>query len=137
MYSSKIFHCSCGERGSNTCLQILSLILSQLSYPRNVVMSELILDLLRSVTVNILLWCSSCLIEITNNYSRFLWGLDVYFTYGHQPYFEHVIYQWPYFHTKKFQFRFESLSELSGKRIYVRSYLHLFSTCVIHKLDIR
>ena len=27
-------------------------------------------------------------------------GLDVGFTLGHQPYFEHVTYEWPYFHSK-------------------------------------
>ena len=106
-------------------LQIFSLTLSQLSYARNVVMSDLISMLLISVCVNIVLWCSSCLFEITKKYSRFLWALNVYFTLGHQPYFEYVTYYSPYFHTKKIQFRFESLSEVTGERLYIRSYLHL------------
>ena len=31
---------------------------------------------------------------------------------------------------------FDSWSEVTGEQIYIRSYLHLFSSCVIHKLDI-
>ena len=37
-------------------------------------------------SVNIVLLCSSYLLEITNNYSSFLWVLGGYFTLGHQPY---------------------------------------------------
>ena len=73
-------------------LQILNLMVSKLSYPRIVVMNDLISEFFIAVSVNIALWCSSCLFEITKKYSRFLWALNVYFTLGHQPYFEHVTY---------------------------------------------
>ena len=61
-------------------LHIFSLTLSKLTYPHNVVMSELISELCISVSVNIILWCFSCLIEITKNYSSFLSGLDGFFS---------------------------------------------------------
>ena len=73
-------------------LHIFSLTFSQLSYPRNVVMSGLMPELLISVSVHIILWCFSCLLEITNIYSNFVWGLDDYFTLGHQAYFDHITY---------------------------------------------
>ena len=137
MHSSKIFYVLAVNVDRTRDLQILSLTLSQLSYPRNFVMSDLISELLIYVSVNIVLWCFSCLIEITTNYSSVLWCFHVYFTLGHQPYFEHITYQWPYFHINKFHFRFESWSELTGERIYVPFYVDLFSPCVIHKLNIR
>ena len=66
---------------------------SRIVLPVNVLMNDLISELLISVSVKIILWCFSCLIEIRNNYSRFLSGLDVYFTDGHQPYFKYVTHQ--------------------------------------------
>ena len=130
MLSSKFCYCSCVERGSNTWPSDLQshALPTQLSLQRGNERLHIRVACICFRKYRFMVF--SCLLEITNIYSTFWWGLDDYFTFGHQPYFEHITYQWPYFHTNKFQFRFESFSELTDERIYVRFYLHLFSTWV-------
>ena len=136
-------------------LQIFSLKFSQLSYSSNVVLSNLILELLISISyhiclcqklnvvvnimhpVNIVLWCPSCWFEITNNYSIFLevfqcW-LDSY---------SWIIFRTCYIQMTLFSLKYISISILVDIWANWQTnsccflFTPIFYLSIIHKLDI-
>ena len=129
-------------------LQIFSMTVSPLSYAHNMLLSDLILDFLISISyhvwplkklnlivnimhpLNIVSWCPFVGSRSRTIISYYSWDMDLNFTLVHQLHFEHVTYESPYLYSNKFQFRFYSMFELTVKQIHVLSYLHLFSTWV-------